>query len=293
LASGSLTDAQEAAFWEALGELVRLRRPAESRDAAQRAADRFAHCGDAYGESYAVWLLAAAELRVNGAIERSTQARMEAALAAARRSGDRHLIAGLLRHLARTNSESGRAEKARAALREAAEIVDPTDTVLLTAVMGSSADEELRHGNVDAAIALWNQAASLAEESRLSYAALCFANIAMSEAMRGNLALARLMLMRGLNGVRTARHAFGMARPFDYFAQLLKESGDLPRAARLAGFGAAFFDGEPQRPPADQRRFDDMIAELRRTLGAEAFEREWNQGRALEVDGAVAQLMMG
>lgn len=183
--SGTLSDPQRAAFWLALGELLGLRRAADSLDAVRQAAELFRRCGDAYGEAYAVLLLTDAEQR-----------RTETALAVARRTGDRHLAAGLLRNLARANADQGRTEQARTALRAAAEMVDRSDTVMVTEIMADSAGEELRGGNADGAIALWNQAASLAEEARPSFAALCYLNIGKVEESRGNVEAARTMLAR-------------------------------------------------------------------------------------------------
>ncbi|HVA34483.1 MAG TPA: diguanylate cyclase, partial [Candidatus Baltobacteraceae bacterium] len=150
--SETLPDAQAAAFWLALAQMTHSRDPRESLEAARNAADLFRRCGDGLGEAYAVWSFAGAQARVFGAIGQPTQPRIESALVAARASGDRHLIVGLLRKLARVNGENGRSEQARATLWEAAEIVDHSDTVMLTAVIGGSADEELRGGNIDAAI---------------------------------------------------------------------------------------------------------------------------------------------
>jgi hypothetical protein len=176
------------------------------------------------------------------------------------------------------------------ALREAAEIVDPTDTVMLTAVLGSSADEELRAGNIDAAIALWSQAAALSEERRPSFAALCFIDIGLGEIVRGDLDAAHAMLVRGLYGAQRARHAFAIARAFDAFARLAKEDGKLERAARIAGFAAAAFGEGPQRTAADQRLFAELVRELRRKLGAGRFESEYARGHCFELEQAVAEV---
>jgi tetratricopeptide (TPR) repeat protein len=290
LPSATLPDAQAAAFWLALAQLTHSRDPAESLEAARNAGDLFRRCGDEMGEAYAVWSFAVAQTRIFGEIGQPAQARIERALAGARASGDRHLIAGLLRKLARVNGENGRFEQARAALREAAEIVDHSDTVMLTAVIGSSADEELRSGNIGAAIALWGQAAALTEERRPSFAALCFIDIGIGEIMRGDLDAARAMLVRGLYGAQRARHAFAIARAFDAFARLLKEDGKLERAARIAGFAAAAFGEGPQRAAADKRLFVELIRELRRKLGTSSFESEYTRGHGFELEEAVAEV---
>ena len=288
--SETLPDAQAAAFWLALAEMTHSRDPRESLEAARSAADLFRRCGGAVGEAYAVWSFAAAQTRVFGAIGQPAQARIEKVLVAARASGDRHLIAGLLRKLARVNGENGRSEQAHAALREAAEIVDHSDTMTLTAIIGSSADEELRGGNVDGAIALWRQAAALSEEPRPSFAALCFIDIGIAEIVRGDLDAARTMLARGLRGAQRTRHAFGLARAFDAFARLAKEDGKLERAARIAGFAAASFSEGLQRTAADKRLFEELIRELRRKLGTKSFEYEYALGHGLELDQAVADV---
>ena len=289
LRRGDLSDWTAAVFCSALGELLRSQEPNDSLEAARHAVELFRRSGDEYGAAYAVWLLAGAELRVRGCIDRATASMLDESLPHARASGDRHLTVGLLRNIAYVCSESDRLEKAQAALQEAFETVDRSDAVMLTGLIGSSAAEEFRRGNVDAAIGMWRQAASLAEEAHPSYASLCYLGVGLGEAVRGDYAAARVTLRRGLSGLRTTGHAFGVARAFDYFARLAKEEGALYRATRIAGFAQAAFDRGPKRPSLDQKLFDALVSELRRLLGNEAFESEWDRGRALDLEEAIAE----
>ena len=279
----------QAPFWLALSELLRLKQPAESLFAAQRAVDLFTRGGDDYNAAYAIWLLAGAQLRARGALDAAIEPLLARALATARARGDRHLCVGLLRHVAFLRSENGRHAEAREALREAAETIDRTDVGVLAALIGSSAREEFRAENVVEAVRLWRQAAQLIEESRPAYASLCRINAGFGELLLGNHGSARLLLQDGLEGVHTTGHRFGVALAFDYFARLARETGDLQRSARIAGYAQLCFERGPRRESISQRLFDELVEDLRRRLGAESFDFEWGRGRFMSIDDALGE----
>jgi tetratricopeptide (TPR) repeat protein len=284
-----LSDNVKAVFWMALAELRWLNAPAESLRAAARALDLLRHSGDDTGAAYAAWLLAGAQLREHGRINATMEPILSAALSTARTSGDRHLAVGLLRNLALLQSESARHEEARQALHEAAELADRTNVGSLAALLGSTALEEFRAGNTDGAVGLWRQAASLAEESQPSYAALCFVNIGLGELTRGDLVAARVALRKGLSTLKAVGHKFGIAQSFDHFARLAKQSGDHERAARIAGFSQTSFERGPARPSTEQQLFYKLVDELRSSLGHVAFEREWGRGQWMGLDEAMIE----
>jgi len=286
---GELSDAVQAALQMALSEMRRSRGPAESLRAAHRAFELFVKTGDETGAAYAVWLIAAAQLREHGSIETDLELPLAEGIACAKRAGDRHLAVGLMRNLAYLQSDGGRHEEARTTLREAAALADGTDVVMLAALYANTALEEFRNGKTDAAIAMWRQAAALVEVVRPSFAALCFANVGLGELKRGNQMAARSALRKGLATLRATGHTFGIAASFDHFARLAKSSFAYERAARLAGFAQASFERGVSRPVTEQGLFDELIEEVRRSLGNASFEREWNRGRWMSLDEATAE----
>jgi tetratricopeptide (TPR) repeat protein len=277
----------QATFLLALAQLLRLRQPIESLDAATRAYDLFRRAGNELDAAYAAWFFAGAQLRAHGAVRPDVEPMLLEALETAKNCRDRHLAVGVLRNLAYLRSESGRNDDARSALAEAVEVVDRSDVAMLTSLLGSSALEEFRAGNVDNAIGLWRQAASLSEEARPSYASLCFTNVGLGELTRGDSMSARVMLRKGLAGLRSAGHNYGIAVTLDHFARLAVKSGDPKRAARIAGFSQGVFQNGPLRASLEQRLFDELIRGLRHELEPDDFEREWNRGTSMNLEDAI------
>ncbi|HLX25615.1 MAG TPA: diguanylate cyclase [Candidatus Cybelea sp.] len=286
---GNVSQSAQATFWMAISELRRLKAAPDSLHAARRALDLYRSSGDDIGTAYAAWLLAGSQLRSHGKIETSLEPILEKSLTTAQATNDRHLTVGLLRNLAYLRSEDARHDEARGALRQAADLADGTDIGLLAALLGSTALEEFRNGNVEAAIGMWRQAASLVEEMRPAYAALCFVYLGLGEITRGDLVAGRVALRKGLQTLKIAGHPFGVALSFDGFAHLAKRAGDSERATRLAGYSQASFERGPSRASTEQRLFYELTEALRRTLGNVAYEREWNRGQWMSLDEASAE----
>jgi tetratricopeptide (TPR) repeat protein len=284
-----LAEAVEAGLQMGLSELRRFRAPAESLRSARRAYELYVSSGDELGAAYALWSAAAAQLRERGRIDAELERPLIDGVAAAKRAGDWHLAVGLMRNVAYVQSDGGRHEDARKTLREAAAVADPTDVVMLAALFGNTALEEFRDGKTEAAIALWRQAAALVEVVRPAYAALCFINVGLGELKRRDLLAARIALRKGLTTLRATGHAFGIALSFDHFARLAAAGSAYERAARLAGFAQAGFERGVSRPVTEQALFYELTDSLRRSLGAAAYEREWNRGQWMSLEEAVSE----
>jgi len=289
LAAEDLPDPTQAALLTALAELVRFKQPADSIHAARRAMQLSYRFGDDLGAARATWLLASAQIRSQSELEASLETLLERAQSSARAWGDRSLCVELLRSLAHVRSETGRYDAARQALREAAETIDPSDTPTLAELLASSAREEFRANSVAEAVRLWRQAASLVEESRPAFAALCRLNSGLGELLLGNAASARALFHEALAALRAAQHSFGTALAFDYFAQLARRDGDPGRAARIAGFAQACFERGPRRGSIEQRLFDELLEDLRRRMGQQRFDDEWSRGRVLSLSDAAGE----
>jgi diguanylate cyclase (GGDEF)-like protein len=287
---GDLSPVTQATLWLSLSELRLSGAAAESLRAARRARELFAEAGDDEGAAYAVWQIAVAQLRENGHVAASSEPSLVAALETARRSGDRHLIAGLACNLARLQADAGRRDEARRTLHEAALLVDRTDSALLAQLLAATAREELARGDAAAAIGLWRQAAALVEESRPIFSSLCLVELASAELIRGNPIAARGAVHRGLATLRSAGHKFGIASCFDLLARLAMREGALERAARIAGFAQSAFERGPARPLAEQRHFYALVDELRARLDRTVFEREWNRGQWMTLDEAMREI---
>ena len=282
------TLSKETQGWLLLGfaELAQTKNPGDALEASRRAYDLFTQCNDGTSAAYALWMLASTQLRVDGGIDEALHGPLQSCLMTVRKYGDRHLSVGLLRHIAYIRSEVGRFSDARAALREAAEIIDRTDVGVLAALLGSSAREEFRSGNFSEAVTLWRRASALVEESLSPYASLCRLNAGLGALMLGDTESASILLREGFASLEKTGHIFGIALAFDYFALLAHKQRDPVRAAQLAGFAARSFEAGPRRDSLGQAMFDELIDQLRKELGLDAFEREWSRGRMLDLSEA-------
>ena len=162
----------QGAYWQALGSLIRSTQPADALYAARQSREIFLRENDDLQAAYATWLLTDSLMRVDGAIGTANEDDLLQAIDAAGRHGDRHLGVGLFRNLARLHSDAGHHDQARKALHDAANLLDRTDSGMLASLLGSSALEEFLCGQVETAMGLWRQAASLAEAERPAFAAL-------------------------------------------------------------------------------------------------------------------------
>jgi hypothetical protein len=73
------------------------------------------------------------------------------------------------------------------------------------------------------------------------------------------------------------------------FAALAAAAGEMEKAARLFGAARAIYDATGSKlAKADQIFFDRYIEEARATIGEEAFEAAFSQGKAMRLKKAVA-----
>jgi predicted ATPase/class 3 adenylate cyclase len=85
--------------------------------------------------------------------------------------------------------------------------------------------------------------------------------------------------------------AASMSEPLQGLAAVAVATGDPERGVRLLGANDAIREQLGGGPPPEWLRLGDPLAEARRSLGAEAYQRAWESGRELSVDEAVALAM--
>jgi len=95
--------------------------------------------------------------------------------------------------------------------------------------------------------------------------------------------------MKGLAMAQDLGHKSAISASLDGLAALAMKRGDLRGAARLAGAAAALRESIGYELETADRHFrDTYIAELRAALSEEAFTADYEQGRALRMDDAIA-----
>ena len=105
----------------------------------------------------------------------------------------------------------------------------------------------------------------------------------------GDLDAARALLSESISLCRELGGQRAMAYALEAFAYLAQAEGKNERAVRHFGAADALREkiGTP-RSPAERAPTDRALADLRAALGEEVFTREWEAGRAMDVDKAAA-----
>ena len=180
---------------------------------------------------------------------------LEKALAIARAVDDRRALARILSYLGEVWVDLGEHEQARALYVEALQVARADGNDQGTAVARAHlADIAHRHDRDLAA------AAELFRQS--------------------------LILFQGRRGGRRAPQ---IAELFHDLAHVALAGGMPDRAARLFGAEAAMRDTMiVPRPPYLLRLFEQDLADMRRAFGDEAWDRTWQEGRAMSVEAVTA-----
>jgi len=288
LQSGNLSIRTQAVLWEIHCLLVYRTDSQLALRGAETALALFRSLGDDIGAAYSLWDLASAQIQASGGVEASLEAEMAAGLSIARNVRDARLASGYLISISALILNTGRLAEARAALVEGAKLTDRQDVARRAVMLNNTAEIEIQLGAYEKAVALGREAVALTEEARPWISAIVLVTVGLGELRLGNVTSARVALVKALTALRAYDNEYWVAAVFDVLAQLALHTGDLERAARLAGFAQASYERGPVRQLVQQTFFDECVASLRERLHPSAFDREWASGSAMSLDEACA-----
>ncbi len=127
--------------------------------------------------------------------------------------------------------------------------------------------------------------------------AMSLANLGTNAMAMGDWRSAGTTLLRGYSICREIGDRYLTAMTLSVIADVARADGDPVRAVRLFGAAQAIHDAiDSALSPEEVSTRDSILAGLERALGAEAFQREFETGRAMDersVDTAVARVAMG
>jgi len=216
--------------------------PEQSRPLAEELVELREQLGADEGTADALLVLANIESDLSHQDEAA--ALYERAATHARRAGARPTLAGIMDNLGYLSLLRGQPEAARASCREAAALF-----------------EELGFGE---------------------QAAGAWLNAALSDLAVADLGSARIALVNSLDRYATVQHAEGLAYAVEIAAAIAARSGDLHRAALLAGAAeAARGRTGGTLPPVEQRLHAETIGLLDGQAGA------WAEGEKITLESAV------
>jgi predicted ATPase/class 3 adenylate cyclase/DNA-binding CsgD family transcriptional regulator len=217
---------------------------------------------------------------------------LEEAAALARDLDDPLSYASVLNTLGTVVYELGDLTTARAYLREsvAAYQRSPGPYPVFNGAMLSSAVVAQDAGEHAAAQVLASEALAAVRQvrnRRLEGLALAIAGgIAQSQ---GDWGLAHKHLRESIEVYRELGDVKGVGEVLERFVELAAARGEYVGALRLAGAATTLQQqAGAARPPSSQARLDRALEPARRTLGETAPHVAWEEGRALDLDGAIA-----
>jgi tetratricopeptide (TPR) repeat protein len=226
----------------------------------------------------------------------STARYFHESLAEFRDLGHRNSIYWALDSLGNLETHQGNIAAARGCYEEMVSIGRSSGSELWTGwALGRQGMAAWATGDVDAARDFHEEAVSLLSAQRyrhhLSLPLDGLAHIAFAE---GDYNRARSLYAESLEILHQCDHVQYLAPHFELLAKVAVAEEDAVRAAHLLGAGAALRESIcSELAPWSRRVIDDGLAVLRATLGDEAFETAFQEGKALPLANAVALALDG
>jgi len=220
----------------------------------------------------------------------SAQTSFERNLALLRELGDHWSIAASLSNLARVAGWREDYETAGALYEEALslyrELGDKGGTADVLNDLGSNATWQ---GNHERARRLFGESLAVYRELGLrSGIAASLGHLGQGARMEGDLAQAAELLSESLALYREQGHQRGISGVLLMLGEVAGDAGEPARAARLWGTAQLLREMTGlELPPAGQADYDRNVAAAKAQLDEVAFDRAWEEGRAMTVEEAV------
>ena len=146
-------------------------------------------------------------------------------------------------------------------------------------------------GETEEASALMEESLTLLEETGdTRNAALTRLNLADAARESGNLESAAERFHAALRGYQRVNYPAGVAEALFGLASILAAEGRFERAARLLGAAAGHSPNADLNSPLATDRYGEDVAAVRAALGDDTFAANWEAGRALSPNEAVAEM---
>jgi tetratricopeptide (TPR) repeat protein len=145
-------------------------------------------------------------------------------------------------------------------------------------------------GDLDRATALGEEARALFHQRRDSHGLENVDRVQMRIArLRGNVRQGAVLIRENLAVNRDLGAGGNLASGFESEAWIARVNREYARSARLLGAADALRESLQRPIQAEVRRErDEDLAIVREALGPDAFEAAWAEGRAMELDHAIA-----
>jgi ATP/maltotriose-dependent transcriptional regulator MalT len=178
-------------------------------------------------------------------------------------------------------------EESRALMRSIGDRQGVADSLNLSAIVARDA------GDYELAEALFTESLAALQEFHLPWGvSIVQSNLGHLVLRRGDDARAAALLVESLELSRDIGARWSIARCLEGLGEIAANQGDTERAARLLGAAEALREalGAPL-PPNLIRYHENLVAATRQRADGAAWAAAWASGRALSVDGAIAEAL--
>ncbi len=208
-----------------------------------------------------------------------------------RESGDRLITATCLSNLGVVNHYQGDFDSARAAFEEGLAVQrELGDRSAMCVSLNSLGEVALDQGDLELARLCHEEGLSIAGEISDDYGRATHRyGLGRASALRGDLAEGWSMVMESLETMISLGERTLATDHLAVLASLRREFDQPEPAVRLFAARASLRDrtGSPL-PEYAQKRMEAELAELRQSLGAEAYDQAWREGGGMSMEAATA-----
>ncbi len=219
---------------------------------------------------------------------------LEESVGIARSLGDRLLLTKALSYLGVVEANQGDHARARNHHTESVAIArELGDKLEVAGSLHNLADLYRAEGDLNGAAPFYEESLELTREfGDWRDVANTLANLALVAVGRGDLVKARTRLIECIEVAERGQEVPIRAVALDAAACLAASVGDSQRAARtFAAATAAWERIGASREPLDERHHAPIISRVREALGPSGYDAAWGAGRALSMEGAIAETL--
>jgi tetratricopeptide (TPR) repeat protein len=217
------------------------------------------------------------------------------ALEIARSLGDPGCIAEGLYNLSFVDRIRGNEEAGMAKLREVLEMARSIgDQALAADSLGLLGNYEMRQGHPERAVEMVEEGLAILREQGSRFAvADTLSGLASTYRLLGDREAARAATREALETFVDVGNPTGVAMVLEEIAMVETVEGQHDRALRLAGAASALKDEIGGGAPEELMRTAESFQQSRTSLGAEAADRAWAEGREMGTEKAIAYALEG
>ena len=283
----------EAAFSLAMAGVTVRNDPSRAAACARTAYDLYEELGDRIRTCYALNAFLSSDFIATGTTSLEWERALKHAIAVAEEHGEATLVVDLMHRLGVLYTQQREARSLGKAMECFTSCIDRLeangDRERAARHYGSSADVAFYSGDVADAIARVRRAIAIYEQSdEMWFIAIQYMNLTVYAAFAHDFVTARVALAKTFDYASRFDDALVQSSGFDTAIHLAALSGKHREAAILTGYADASHGERSARQTRDQILLDRTLADVRKTVSTEEFDRLYERGLSLSAAEADA-----